>query len=139
MALSALDDPKVPPTDATLAKVLGRSMSAWKRLRASVIRDCSPVEEQWAFAGAKFGWSLRLKRGQRILVHMTPGEGHFLASFALGEKACAAAQAARLPASILAVIAEAPKYAEGCGVRIPVRTTKDVAAIRALVAIKLEN
>ena len=88
-------------------------------------------------AGARFGWSLRLKRGKRVIVYMTPGTGQFLALFALGEKACAAAREAGLPACVVALIADAPKYAEGRGVRIPVRTKKDAAAIRALASIKL--
>jgi hypothetical protein len=95
--------------------------------------------DEWAFAGATFGWSLRLKHAKRVIVHMTPCTDHFLASFALGEKACAAAREWGLPASILALIADAPKFAEGRGVRIPVRTQKDARAVRKLAAIKLAH
>lgn len=137
MALSALDDRDVPPSDRLVAKTLGRTASIWTTLKETLKRDCAPLQEEWAFAGARFGWSLRLKRGKRVIVYMTPGTGRFLASFALGEKACAAAREAGLPEDILALIADAPRYAEGRGVRVPVRTKKDAAAIRALAAIKL--
>ena len=139
MALSVFDDKDTPPTDEALHAALGKAGPAWTTLKEAVSRDCAPLQEDWAFAGAKFGWSLRLKRGKRVIVYLTPCKGHFLASFALGEKACAAASAARLPARIVDLIASAPKYAEGRGVRIPVRTKRDAAAIRTLAAIKLAN
>ena len=57
----------------------------------------------------------------------------------LGERACAAARAARLPASILTLIAEAPRYAEGRGIRIPVKTARDASDVGRLAAIKLAH
>lgn len=139
MALSIFDDRATPPTEQALAQALGRAAAAWSLLKAQVGRQCAPLSEEWAFAGAKFGWSLRLKHGKRVIVYMTPGQGHFLASFALGEKACAAARTARLPAGVLTLIAEAPRYAEGRGVRIPVRTARDATAVSKLAAIKLAH
>jgi hypothetical protein len=73
---------------------------------------------------------MRLGRGKRAVVYMIPRKDHLLASFALGEKVCAAAREAGLPASVPSMRAEAPKYAEGRGVRIPVRT--DASAIPKL-------
>ena len=139
MALSVFDDPSSAPTDRALAQALGPSAKVWTSLIERLSSDCAPLEPVWAFAGAKFGWSLRLKRGKRIIVYMTPGQGQFLASFALGEKACAAARDARLPAAILKLIADAPRYPEGRGVRIPVRTERHTASIRTLAAIKIAH
>ena len=95
--------------------------------------------EEWNFSGKAYGWSFRLKQKKRTLVYMTPCRGYFLASFALGEKACLAAHAAGLPAPVLAIIDGAPKYAEGRGVRIPVRSRRDVDNVECLVAIKAAN
>lgn len=139
MALSVFDDRAAPPTEQTLAQALGRAARAWALVKEQVGRLCAPLREEWAFAGAKFGWSLRLKRADRVIVYMTPGRGQFLASFVLGERACAAAGEASLPAGILRLIAEARKYAEGRGIRIPVRTARDVAAVAKLAAIKLTH
>jgi len=139
MALSALDDRETPPTTQDLARVLGRAASVWQRLKDELGSAYAPVEEDWSFAGAKYGWSLRLKRGKRAILYMTPGRGHFLASFALGEKACAAARDAGLPAWLLALVADAPKYPEGRGVRIPVRTSGQAGAVVKLAGIKLAN
>lgn len=137
--LSEFDDRSSPPTDRGLARALGKASRAWVTLKDKLHDVCAPLQEEWAFAGAKFGWSLRLKRGKRVIVYMTPRAGHFLASFALGEKACAAAREKRLPARLLASIAKAPKYAEGRGVRIPIRTEREAASIVKLAEIKLSS
>ena len=133
MALGAFTDKSRPPGDAELARRLGRAAAAWRDLRARVAKACAPIEPAWSFST---GWSLRLKHGKRVLVYMLPCEGHFLASFALGEKAVAAALEAKLPATVLATIAAAPRYAEGRGVRFEVRTAAQVRPIAELVAIK---
>ncbi len=139
MALSVFDDRKLPPTERTLEQALGKAGPVWASLKQKLHDECAPLQEEWAFAGAAFGWSLRLKRGKRVIVYMTPCAGHFLASFALGEKACAAAREQGLPAGMLTSIAEAPRYAEGRGLRIPVRTQRDALGIRKLAALKLAN
>ena len=133
------NDPKRAPTARTLQQALGTAYLAWVALLEKLSSEAAPLQEEWAFAGAKYGWSLRLKRGKRAIVYLTPGEGHFLASFALGEKACAAAVEARLPAGLLKLIAEAPKYAEGRGVRIPVRTERDAVQVAKLAAVKMAH
>jgi hypothetical protein len=140
MALSVFDDKSAPPTGRTLAVALGRSSPAWARLKEAMQAAYGPLAEEWNFAGKAYGWSLRLKqkdRKQRAVVYLTPGDQQFLASFALGERACEAAHACGLPASVVALIDAAPKYVEGRGVRIPVRTLKDVAAVCRVAACKM--
>ncbi len=137
MALSAFDDKARPPTGEALEEMLGRTSPLWARLKDDLGAAHGPLAEEWGFAGKAYGWSLRLERAERNLVHMTPCKGHFLASFALGEKAYRAARASKLPAAVLALIEAAPKYAEGRGVRIPVRTKRDVDAVEKLAALKI--
>jgi len=139
MALSVFDDKASPPTDKALDAALGRSGKLWIRLRKDLEEAHGPLTEEWNFSGAAFGWSFRLKKKKRIIVYMTPCRSHFLASFALGEKACRAAHAAGLPAPVLALIEDAPKYAEGRGVRIAVRSRSDLDSVESLVAIKVAN
>jgi hypothetical protein len=70
---------------------------------------------------------------------MTPCKGYFLVGFALGEKAVKAAHDRRLPDSVLTVIDESPKHAEGRGVRIEVRNKKDREIVKKLAGIKTAN
>ena len=139
MALSAFDDKATPPGERALADMLGRTHALWASLQVDLQRAYGPLIEEWNFSGAAYGWSFRLKQKKRALVYMTPCRAHFLASFVLGDKACRSAQAAGLPAAVLALIEAAPRYAEGRGVRVPVRTRKDLASVRSLAAIKAAN
>ena len=59
--------------------------------------------------------------------------------FALGEKAVMAAHDSPLPGSILTVIEEAKKYAEGRAVRIEIKSKKDLEIAKKLAAIKMAN
>ena len=108
-------------------------------MMAHIGAEYAPLDKAWIFAGAKWGWSLRLRRKKRTVLYMTPCNRHFLVGFALGEKAVKAAHACRLPNSILAIIDEAPKYAEGRGVRVAVKNKKDLAAVKELAAMKMAN
>ncbi len=139
MALSVFENKASSPTDQELESALGRSGKLWVRLKSDMQEAHGPLTEEWHFSGAAFGWSLRLKKKKRTIVHMTPCRAHFLASFALGEKACRAAHVAGLPAPLLAVVDNAPKYAEGRGVRIAVRSKSDLKGVEALVAVKVAN
>jgi len=118
--------------------MLGPSGPLWGQLQKGLQAAYGPLAEEWHF-GKAFGWSFRLKEKTRAVVYMTPRRGHFLASFALGEKACLAAEDAGLPQAMLALIRDAPRYAEGRGVRIPVRTKRDLAGVEKLAAIKMRR
>ena len=132
----AFHDPSVPPTDRDLSAALGAADPLWRRFTKEVRASCGPLVDEWNFSKA-FGWTLRLKQPARVLVYLTPRPSCFLASFALGERACDAIGKAGLPAAILAIIEAAPKYAEGRGVRIPVRTDTDVEAILKIAGLKI--
>jgi hypothetical protein len=134
--LSAFDDKARSPTDDQLRSVLGKAYAPWTSLLALVAERIEPVTELWKFST---GWSLRVVHKDRVIMYMTPQQNQFLVSFALGEKAVAAAHTARLSASVLALIDAAPRYAEGRGFRMPVRNSSQLTALARLAQIKREN
>ena len=139
MALSAFDDKSSTPRSSELKETLGRSSSLWDQLRDHLASEYKPLAEKWMFSGEKWGWSLQLKRKKRTILYMTPCKKHFLAGFALGEKAVKAAHESDLTDSVLTLIDSARKYAEGRGVRIEVRTKKNLESTQKLAAIKMAN
>jgi hypothetical protein len=60
-----------------------------------------------------------------------------MASLALGDRAVEAAHNAGLPAKVVALIDGSRRYAEGTGVRIEVKSAKDLPTIRKLATLKL--
>jgi hypothetical protein len=139
MALSAFDDKSKQPRPGDLRKTLGRTSAHWDSLIAYLEAEFPPLDQTWNFAGANWGWSLRLKQKKRTILYLTPCQGHFLVGFALGEKAVEAAHDASLPASFLTIIDEAKKYAEGRAVRVEIKNKKDIEATKKLATIKMAN
>jgi hypothetical protein len=137
VALSVFDDPDEPPDAAQIREALGATASLWRRVADRVAAAHGPAVSQWNFAGAKFGWSMRLKQGDRVLLHLTPCSGHFLAGISLGERAVAEAKAAGLPADVVEALDASPRYAEGRGLRLAVRTEAHADAVVALVGAKV--
>lgn len=137
MALSAFDDQTRRPGPRDLSRVLGGAAALWRQLVAHMTRTYAPMTEQWNFSGAKYGWSLRLKQKDRVILYLTPQAGCFLVGLALGEKAADAARDRGLPASVLEIIDRAPRYAEGRGIRLTIAAGDDLAAIQELAALKM--
>ena len=139
MALSILDDKSITPDEAQLKDALGTALEMWNEIKQYVSDNFSPTDEQWNFAGRKYGWSLRLKRKKRTILYLTPWKSFFFVAFVLGEKAVAAAEKSTLPEAILDMIRGARKYAEGRGIRIEVKRPQDIEHIKRLCEIKMAN
>jgi hypothetical protein len=107
-------------------------------VQEKITEQVPDVRVSWGFTNRATGWSLRVKRGERVLVYLTPTEGHFLASLGLSESAVAAAKDAKLPASMLTIIDAAPAYAEGRGVRFTVKNSNDVSMVVRLAKLNAE-
>lgn len=138
MTLSAFTDKNHTPAVDELRATLGRAFKSWETLLELVANRIGPTVS-WGFTSASTGWGLRVRQKERVILYMAPQAGQFLVSFALGEKAAAAAQASRLPESIKAAIAAAPRYAEGRGVRFEVRNSRPLVALATLAVIKCQN
>lgn len=139
MALSAFDDESRGPHAGQLRTVLGPAESLWRQLLAHAAEQDPSLVELWHFAGSKYDWSLRLKQKDRVLLHMTPCRKHFLAGIVLGEKTIASAQARGLPKPVLAAIEEAPRYAEGRGIRRKVSSAADLRVVKRLLELKMSG
>lgn len=126
------------PADDDLA-VLGDRLVDWRNLVALIVGDFEGTTSEWVYSGKNHGWALRLKRKDRAIVYLAPGHGEFRASLALGERAVAAARDSDLPQSVVNAIDQAPKYAEGRGVRIVVEGSEDVQSVVRLARIKMDH
>lgn len=137
MALSAFEDPARPPSADELRQTLGSAAELWSALLQHAHLSCGSLSELWNHSGAKFGWSLRLRQKERVILYLTPQRGAFLVGLVLGERAARSAEAGSLPPLALAALRGAPKYAEGRGIRLSVTSHATLEAVRALIAFKL--
>lgn len=130
---------KEPPTDEELAVALGPAKVVWDRLLSELDREYGVQDRVWKSHSPKWGWSLRVLRKKRTILWLSPRPGCFEVLFILGAKAMQAAAAAKLPQPIVKIMKEAPKYPEGTGVRILMKSAKYLPTIKKLTAIKLAN
>jgi hypothetical protein len=137
VALSVFEDEARPPDARELADKLGHASGLWDELVRHMTETYPPVTQAWNHGGGKVGWSLRLKRKDRVLLYMTPQTGKFLLGVVLGESAAERAHDEHAADAVLGVIDGAPRYGEGRGIRIPVCTDDDLAVALALAALKL--
>jgi len=128
------------PSSEEIAEALGPAAGLWNELIAWMATRLGVTTQEWrGICVHKYGWSLTLKLKKRTIVYMGPCIGCFRVAFTLGDKALAAAHAARLPRRIQQALAEAPRYAEGTGLRLVVNKSADLVPVRKLAEIKLAN
>ncbi|MGD0858986.1 MAG: DUF3788 domain-containing protein [Terracidiphilus sp.] len=126
------------PTPEEVSAALGSTSEVWKQL-VDWLAEQGVADQEWKSSSAKYGWSLRLKLKKRTIVYLGPCHGCFRVAFVLGDRAVAAARKCNLSKGALKLLDEAPRYAEGTGMRLMVKAAKDLAAIKKLALIKLAN
>lgn len=139
MSPSAFLDRGAPPARAELEAVLGKAMVSWAELQASPGATFAPLGEKRSYSGKSHGWLLQLKYVKKTVVNLVPCRGYFVASLALSEKACEAAPRSGLTESVRDIVRQAPKYPEGRGVRLEIRSKKDLADVQKLASIRMNN
>lgn len=125
------------PSQMELDAVLGSTAPCWHEIVRELEQDGITAEEWKGVYPNKYGWTFRLKQKDRNILYLSPCQGCFRAAFVLSDRALDAAQHAALPKPIQTILKHAPKYPEGNGVRLTVRTADDITAIRKLASIKM--
>ena len=140
MLTNAFIGKTTPPTDAELAAALGAAKPIWDELLRQLAAEHAVATHVWkSHSPQKWGWSLRVLRAKRTIVWLSPGQRGFTVLFILGEKAVAAARAQKFPRAIVAALDAAPKYPEGTGLRLVVKSAASLPALARLAAIKLAH
>jgi len=127
------------PTDAELVQALGAAKPVWDGLIAGLAAQHGVSGREWKCYSTKTGWALRLLRGKRTILWLSPCQGCFRAAFVLGDKALLAARHSRLSALAMRAFQQAERYPEGTGVRLLIKGPKDIPTVRKLAVAKLEN
>lgn len=127
------------PSRQELETEIGDTQALWDRLVQDLKQNEGVDIQEWRSYSPKAGWSFRLTRKKRNILYMIPVHGHFVVAFIFGQKAIDAARSSDVPASVMKLIDESPRYAEGTGFRIEVKKEKDLAVVQKLAKIKLQH
>jgi hypothetical protein len=139
MPPNPFSDKAKKPDDRLLAEALGDAYKLWAEIRKHVAAEHGEAAGEWKFYGAKYGWTMKALLKKRNLFFFTPHEGTFNIGFVFGDKAVAMIEKSGLPGALIEEVRAAKKYAEGRGLRIEVRTRRDVEHIKKLIAVKVAS
>jgi hypothetical protein len=128
------------PTHAEVAETLGAKVKLWDELIEWMREKEGVSDQEWkGVVVKKYGWSLRLKKKGRNIIYLSPGKECFMASFVLSDKALGEAKNAHVSKGVQDALAAAPRYPEGNGLRLLVRSAADLAGIRKIATIKVAS
>ncbi len=127
------------PTPEEISATLGPTASIWNDLVGWFNTELGVQDQEWKSSSPKYGWTLILSLKKRRIVYLVPCAGCFRAAFILGDRAVAAARVSGLSKPALKLLQAAPHYAEGTGLRLMVKTAKDVPTVRKFAQIKRAN
>lgn len=116
---------------------LGGAYAMWAGIVRVVEELASPLDIEWKPSKLAFGHVCLLRHKKRTLLYLLPEKASITAAIVLGERAYGLAMASTLSAAVKTSLSEARPYVEGRGIRVPVKTRRDLATIRKLVEIKI--
>jgi hypothetical protein len=120
-----------------VARLLAEGRAAWKRLE-ELLANTYGLEGTFHFMyGPRYGWALRFRRGDRLILAMYPNRGYLTVQVILGRAQVAAATAMSLPTHVSRALARATDYPEGRWLFVPVRSVRAADALQALIVLKM--
>lgn len=139
MGLSVFTDKAKQPGEEELSEALGETKLLWDRLINHAKENYSNLTEEWKHYGKNSGWTMKLLMRKRNLFFLYPGQGQFVVVFVFGDRAVQAVETSSLPQDIIDALKASPKYAEGRGLQVPVKTAQELEWVKALLAIKVKH
>ena len=139
MSANVFIDKLAKPDDQALVSALGKTYPLWAELEKHVATAHGESTEEWKYYGPKSGWTLKTLHKKRNLFFFTPCHGYFRIAFVFGDRAVAEILTSDLPKAMVEEVKNAKKYAEGRGLRVEVKTPRDVESVKKLIAIKVMN
>lgn len=138
MGLSIFSDKAKQPGEHELSEALGNAKLLWDQLKVYANENYANLTEDWKHYGKNSGWTMKLLMKKRNLFFLYPGLGQFVVVFIFGDKAVQAIENSALPPDIIETLKASPKYAEGRGLRVTVKTSQDLESAKKLLDIKIE-
>lgn len=139
MSANAFIDKLAKPDDQALVRALGKTYPLWAEIEEHVATVHGESTEGWKYYGPKSGWTLKTLRRKPNLFFFTPYQGYFRIAFVFGDRTVAEILKSDLPKAVIEEVKNAKKYAEGRGLRVEVKTRRDVESVKKLIAIKVMN
>ena len=127
------------PSSDSVRKALGKACPAWDELQGHLREAYGLTGTLHFMYGQRYGWALRFRRGEKLIVALYPNVGRLTVQIVLGRAQVARASAMHLEPNIAKVLRAAKDYPEGRWSFVPVKTRKSARELRDLIALKFSR
>jgi hypothetical protein len=135
MSKGAFTDKQHPPTPRQISVALGRCRPVWDSL-VKHVRAAHQARGELKFYGRNFGWAIRFRRGAKNLLALYPDQGSFTAQVIMSEGDVELSRKLKLSKRVRDAIDAAHPFPEGRWIYFSIRSTREVADMEALIALK---
>ena len=136
MSIGLFTDKTQEPTNAQMHEAIGPGLQLWQSL-LHFVREQYPVQEDFRFMyGKKYGWALRFRIKEKLLVSLYPRQGGFTVQVILNPGAVEKARSMKLSRNVEQAISRARPYTEGRWLFIPIETKKDLRDFQKLMELR---
>ncbi len=126
------------PTAEEMVSFIGeRAKEAWLEIRR-FLEDRYELAPETIFYGAKYGWTVRYRKGGKTLCSLFPEKGGFTVLIVLGKKEAEKALAIRdeLSSKIRKLLGDTEQLHDGRWLWIRLLTTSDTDDVKKLLQVK---
>jgi hypothetical protein len=118
---------------------LGASLLHWQHLIEQVSAALPGAEFVWKTYAGKTGRQCVIRSKDRNLAYLKPGDGSFMVSIALSDRAVASVGKSKLPSELIAEVKASARYPEGTPARVRVDSGRSLQHALTLLSIKIED
>ena len=139
MSRSVFIDKDHRPSDLEVVTALGTARSNWTFLLED-IRKVEKTQEDFKFLyGKPYGWGMRFRLKNKLLVALYPNHEHFVAQIILGPKQLEETEQIRLHSNAREAVRSANLYAEGKWLFIMIESRNDIEDVTKLLKLKMKS
>jgi hypothetical protein len=138
MSIGIFNDKKSCPDNNKIINVLGKKKNVWIEF-IDFIRENSSKLEDLRFYGKNYGWALRFRKNNKVLISLYPSKDSFIAQIILGKTESETALKSSLDMKIKKIIEGATEFKEGRWLFIPVKNRKDIKDVKYLLSLKINS
>jgi hypothetical protein len=128
------------PTEEEMVSFMGeRAKEAWLETR-QFLEDRHDLVRETMFYGAKYGWTVRYRKGGKTLCSLFPEKGGFTVLIVLGRKESekALSSGGELSSKIRKLLGDTEQLQDGRWLWIRLLTTSDTDDVKKLLQIKIK-
>ena len=131
------DKARKPTEEETVSFIGERAKGAWLEIR-QFLEDRYDLVPETIFYGAKYGWTIRYRKGGKTLCSLFPEKGGFTVLIVLGKKESEKALSMQdeLSSKIRKLLGDTKQLHDGRWLWIRLLTTSDTDDVKKLLQIK---